>query len=211
MFSYNKHNKMAENQEQTVNFREFAYANVAGQLAQSKRDAGYVTVALDKLVDDMNVPSQYIDGFKQGAFASEKGIQTSINAYSNTYHEEMGKLKVKDVYSWYESTLKDAPENGKEKTKAVFDKYGEENFGKLRNEISKASYILNGEAPKDTFSEDDMKKAEKTLEKYKDFKDALIFVEKYKFEELRVNVIEKSRKSELENLVKNFTPVENRR
>ncbi len=192
----NKNKEMSKSEH-----KQFVYGNVAARLARNENDIKYIPASLDLLAKDLGLGDK-AEGFVQGAYASEKGIQTAITVYASKYEKEIGKLNVSSLFSEYSSVLAGAPEGVKSKIKTAFDKYGGENWGKLQNIISKASFIANGKYPEGTFSEEDKKKAGETVTKYQDFIQAQEMLDSYKFEESRAKAVEATKKKDLESLVK---------
>lgn len=181
--------------------KQFVYGNVAARLAGNENDIKYIPASLDLLAKDLGLGDK-ADGFVQGAYASEKGMQKVIQVYAGKYEKEIGKLNVSSLYSEYSSVLAGASSEAKNKIKAAFDKHSGENWGKLNKEISKANFIYGGKAPEGVFNEEDKKKAEETLRKYQDFIQAQGMLDSYKFEESRAKAVEATKKKDLESLVK---------
>lgn len=162
----------------------YQYANVAARLASDEKTAPFAKGALEKLLEKMDPASRGIaDGFVQGAFASEEGMNIAININAGKYQKALGNL---DVTQFYELRLKTLNsllgEKEAEESKAVFDKYKGQTIDSIIKKISQADAILKDK----TGLFDDKKKedAKKTMEKLGYISNIINLLENRNYEEL---------------------------
>lgn len=168
---------MIDNNE--ANYNQFRYATVAARAFKNK-DVATSQSALEKLALEMGIVNEKAqEKFGQSYSSSEEALQHAIGTYSSGYYEGLEKQTVTDLFSNYETYFKRYIGGKKEDVLAEF---GEETFGDIEKKVKGAVEIM--ESDTDNFSEDDKKKAKKTLEKYGLIRRVLMKVEEEKISEL---------------------------
>ena len=190
--------------EKTLDFEKYQYAGLAASLAGSKENAQYIPGALEVLAGDKGLGwGEEALGFIRGTQASEKGIETAINVYNQKFQEERGKYKPIDLAKWYGSVLTDLGDTEKTKILTALEKH-DETIKDISEKMRKAVYTISDKAPQDMFTPEQKSEAKETIEKYRDVNSIMVTLDNYKFEELRSDAVEATRKGSLENLVKNL-------
>jgi len=186
----------------TLDFEKYQYAGLAASLARSEESVKYVSGALEVLAGDKGLKlGEEALGFIKGTQASEEGIKTAINVYNKKFQEERGKYKPVDLAKWYDSVLSGLEYTEQAKISIALAKHNE-TLKDISEKVRKATYIINYKAQDDLFTSEQRSEAKETIEKYKDVLDVMATLDNYKFEELRSNAVEATRKRSLEDLVK---------
>lgn len=182
-----------------LSFEKYAYGALAARLYESKEGNIYAPSALELLAgsDGLDLGEEAL-GFIRGTQASKEGIKTAINVYAGQFEEERGKYKPADMVSWYNSVLADLSKEDRSKLVNTLVKHNE-SFESINKKVSNAEYILKG---KDSglFKEDQIEEAKKTLQKYEQVSTVIGTLDNYKFEQLRTDAVDESRKTVLKGL-----------
>lgn len=188
--------------EKTLDFQKYQYAGLAASLARSEEGAKYVSGALQVLAGDQGLKlGEEALGFIRGTQASEEGIKTAINVYNKKFQEERGKYKPVDLAKWYDSVLNGLEYTEKTKISIALGK-NNETLKDILEKVRKAEYILNYKTQDDLFTSEQRSEAKETMEKYNEVLNIMATLDNYKFEELRPDAVEATRKGSLEDLVK---------
>ncbi|MBA7624318.1 hypothetical protein ES703_31725 [subsurface metagenome] len=188
--------------EKTLDFQKYQYAGLAASLATSKEGAKYVPGALQVLAGDKGLKlGEEALGFIRGTQASEEGIKTAINVYNKKFQEERGKYKPVDLAKWYGSVLSGLEYTEEAKISIALAK-NNETLKDILEKVRKAEYILNYKAQDDLFTSEQRSEAKETMEEYNEVLNIMATLDNYKFEELRSDAVEATRKGSLEDLVK---------
>ena len=186
----------------TPDFQKYQYAGLAASLARSEEGAKYVSGALQVLAGDQGLKlGEEALGFIRGTQASEEGIKTAINVYNKKFQEERGKYKPVDLAKWYDSVLTGLEDTEKKKILVALKKH-DETIGSISEKVREAMYTLSDTAPKNMFTSEQKSEAKETMEQYDGVINLMATLDNYKFEELRPDAIEATRKRSLEDLVK---------
>ena len=190
--------------KKTLDFEQYQYAGLAASLAGSQEGAQYVSGALEVLAGDKGLKlGEEALGFIRGTQASEEGIKTAINVYNQKFQEERGKYKPIDLSKWYDSVLTDLEDTEKIKILTALEKH-DETIKDISEKVRKAAYTISDKAPKDMFTPEQKSEAKETIEKYSGVINIMATLDNYKFEKLRIDAVEATRKRSLEDLVKNL-------
>lgn len=186
----------------TLDFEKYQYAGLAANLAISREGAKYAPGALEVLAGAKGLDlGEEALGFIEGTKASEEGIKTAINNYVKKFQDERGKYKPVDLTDWYDSVLSDLGKEEREKFERTLGEH-DETLKSINEQYDQASYIASDDAPEGVFTPDQIADAKKTLKKYEDLMTVLNILDTYKFEELRPDAVEVTRKRSLERLAK---------
>lgn len=186
----------------TSDFQKYQYAGLAASLAASRESAMYAPGALEVLAGErgLNLSEETL-GFRKGTQASKEGIQTAIQTYAEMFEAKRGEYKPADLTDWYDSVLSDLGEEEREKIERALKEH-DEPLKSINEKYERASYIASDDAPKGIFTPDQIADAKKTLKKYEDLVTVLAILDNYKFEELRPDAVEATKKKNLEALAK---------
>lgn len=186
----------------TLDFQRYQYAGLAASLAASREGTMYVPGALEVLAGEkgLNLGEEAL-GFIKGTQASKEGIATAINVYAKKFQDERGKYKPVELSDWYASVLKGLKKEEKAKILTALGVHNESLKG-INEKYDRASYIASDDAPEGIFTSDQIDGAKKALKKYEDLMALLNILDNYKFEELRQDAVEVTRKNSLEALAK---------
>ena len=189
--------KMAEEER---NFARYQYGALASVLANSKESKRYAPSALEILAGKkgLNLGEEAL-GFVRGTQASEEGIQTAINVYAQNFKEKRGKYKPVELADWYTPVLSDLDEQERKKVVEYLGKH-DENLGSIEKKVAEADYILSEDAPEGLFTDKQKSEARETIEKYGKLISILNVLDTYKFESLRPDAVNTTRKKDLKNL-----------
>lgn len=186
----------------TDDFQKYQYAGLAANLAGSREGAMYVPGALEVLAGEKGLKlGEEALGFIRGTLASKEGIQTAIKTYAEKFEEKRGEYKPADLTDWYDSVLTDLGEEEREKIEGALKEH-DEPLKSINEKYERASYIASDDAPKGIFTPDQIADAKKTLKKYENLVTVLATLDNYKFEELRPDAVEATKKKNLEALAK---------
>lgn len=188
--------------EKTLDFQKYQYAGLAASLATSKEGAKYVPGALQVLAGDQGLKlGEEALGFIRGTNITKEGIKEAINVYYQKFQDERNKYKPVNLVDWYDSVLNGLEYTEKGKILIALGK-NNETIGSISEKVREAMYTLSDTAPKNMFTSEQKSEAKETIEKYKDVLDIMETLDNYKFEELRSDAVEATRKRSLEDLVK---------
>ena len=192
--------KEKDKQSSPLSFEKYAYGALAGRLLGSEESKGYAQSALEVMVGSkgLNMGEEALRFHRAFGPQSEDQMNSAINVYAGEFEKERGKYKPADMTAWYDSVLSDLAKEDKEKILGALGKYTE-TFETINKESSKAAYIMKGK-DKDVFSKEQIDKAKKTLEKYKEILSVISVLDNYKFEQLRPDAVSEARKSDLKGL-----------
>ena len=193
--------------EKTLDFEKYQYAGLAASLAGSKENAQYIPGALEVLAGDKGLGwGEEALGFIRGTQASEKGIETAINVYNQKFQEKRGKYKPIDLAKWYHSVLTDLGDTEKTQILTTLEKH-DETIKDIKKKFKIALRVVQSQEDddlKDEYTPEQISEAKDTLEKYNGIINLMATLDNYKFEELRSDAVEATRKGSLEDLVKNL-------
>lgn len=195
-------NKMTEQKERTLeDFTKYQYGALAARLAQSK-EGDYAQSALEVLAgaNGLNLGEEAL-GFVKGAMASKDGINTATNIYNGKFEEKRKAYKPLELAGWYSSVLSDL---GEDERKAILMSLGEhdETLESITQKIEEARYIIKAPEKSGLVTPEQRVQAVKTIKKYNNVYAVLQTLDKYKFESLRPDAVNATRKSELNGLAK---------
>ena len=191
--------------KKTPDFQKYQYAGLAASLATSEESAKYIPGALEVLAGakGLNLGEEAL-GFIRGTQASKEGIETAINVYNQKFQEERGKYKPIDLSKWYDSVLTNLKDTEKTKILTALEKY-DETIKDIGKKVKLALRVVNSQEDddlKDEYTPEQVSEAKDTLKKYQDVVSVMAALDNYKFEELRSDAVEATRKISLESLVK---------
>jgi len=183
---------------------------LAAQLLNSDEDEDkkYILPALYQLAEDLDIDSHEARGLIAGVAKSNESLQETINIYASKYQEELFGATIDELSETYKEDIEDyiklekdklnkdevgdsskyeKIEEGYKKIKEDFKKYKDKKFKDIYKKVKDAQFVLKHFQKGDysQFSEDDVKDAQKDLEKYKGIYQVLKTVEDQKVEELR--------------------------
>jgi len=188
--------------EKTLDFEKYQYAGLAASLAKSEEGTQYVPGALQVLAGEKGLKlGEEALGFIRGTQASEEGIRTAINVYNKKFQDERNKYKPVNLAKWYDSVLSGLEYTERTKILIALGK-NNETLKDISEKVRKAAYIIDDKAPENMFTPEQRSEAKETIEKYKDVFNTMAVLDNYKFEELRSDAVEATRKRSLEDLVK---------
>ena len=188
--------------EKTLDFEKYQYAGLAASLAKSEEGTQYVPGALQVLAGEKGLKlGEEALGFIRGTQASEEGIRTAINVYNKKFQDERNKYKPVNLAKWYDSVLSGLEYTERTKILIALGK-NNETLKDISEKVRKAAYIIDDKAPENMFTPKQRSEAKETIEKYKDVFNTMAVLDNYKFEELRSDAVEATRKRSLEDLVK---------
>jgi len=188
--------------EKTLDFEKYQYAGLAASLAKSEEGTQYVPGALQVLAGEKGLKlGEEALGFIRGTQASEEGIRTAINVYNKKFQDERNKYKPVNLAKWYDSVLSGLEYTERTKILIALGK-NNETLKDILEKVRKAAYIIDDKAPENMFTPEQRSEAKETIEKYKDVFNTMAVLDNYKFEELRSDAVEATRKRSLEDLVK---------
>jgi len=191
--------------KKTLDFEQYQYAGLAASLAGSQEGAQYIPGALEVLAGDKGLKlGEEALGFIRGTQASKEGIETAINVYNQKFHDERGKYKPIDLAKWYDSVLTDLEDTEKTKILTALEKH-DETLKDIKKKFKIALRVVESQEDddlKDEYTPEQRSEAKETIEKYKDVLDVMATLDNYKFEELRPDAVETTKKRSLESLVK---------
>lgn len=191
---------MARNQPQPLEFEEYGYGAAAAYLAQSEEGSRFAPGALEVLAGDKGLKlGEKAEGFVKGAIASEKGVETAINAYSGAFFEKRDQYKPSQLTSWYKPVLKGLKKDSKDKFLYELSKH-DETIAAMKKKMAEAAYILDKKAPKGAQPQDKIDAAKETQKKYQDIFLVMATLDQYKFEGMRTDAVDATRIRELEGL-----------
>jgi len=184
----------------SYDFEKYQYGALAARLLASKENSRHAGSALEVLAGakGLNLGEEAL-GFIRGTQASEKGIQTAIGVYAGKFGEERGKYKPSDFAKWYAPVLGDLDKEDKAKILGELNKHNE-TLGKIEEKFKKAAYITSDDAPKGLFPDKDIEHAKKVIEKYGNLMYVLQALDEYKFDQLRADAVNETRKKDLKTL-----------
>lgn len=162
----------------------YQYADVALRLGSNEETAPFARGALEKLVDSFGVDKDILDGLKKGTYASQEGINTAIQIYSEKYEKALGSMNVSEFYGVRSGILNSIL--GEEKAKeaaTVFEKYKEQTVGSIKKKVSQAQMISKDATG--YFNDKQKEDAKKTLEKLGPIMNLISIIEQRNYEELR--------------------------
>jgi hypothetical protein len=185
-------------------FEKYQYGALAGRLLASKENARHAPNALEILAGakGLNLGEEAL-GFIRGTQASEKGIQTAISVYASEFEKKRGQYKPSDFAKWYAPVLADLEKKDKDKILGELSKHNE-TLKNITDKVSKAAYITNDDAPEGLFSDKQIEDAKKVMEKYSKLMFTLKVLDDYKFEALRADAVDETRKKDLKDLASNL-------
>jgi hypothetical protein len=145
------------------NLRTFSYGGVAGNSVLQK-DLNSASISLEKLVLDMGLDEDKLEGFLKGTFSSDKGIQIASAVYSDKYESARSNLTISNLWGFYDEYATKYLGDLKEKAEEEINKFKDEEFGKIKNKYYAAQEIIKSKTS--NFSEEQKKKAKEDFEKY---------------------------------------------
>jgi hypothetical protein len=165
--------------------KRYQYANVAARLLSNEEDAHFAKGALEKLLDEMSPADKGIaEGFYQGAFASEEGIKIAAKINAKKYDNARGKLSIGEFYEVRFNIIKSILGEDKAKeAKTVFDKYSEQTVGSILKKVAQADEKIQNKSG--IYNEKEFEEAKKTLDKLKYMNNIINLIEQRNYEELR--------------------------
>lgn len=189
-----------QNQPQPLAFEEYQYGALANYLAHSEESSRFAPGALEVLAGDKGLKlGEKAEGFVKGTIASDEGVATAINAYAGAFYEERDKYKPSQLTSWYTPVLAGLDKESKDQILGELTKH-DETIESIKKKMAKSEYILDKKAPKGFHPDDVVEKAKKTQKKYRGFSLALESLDKYMFENLRVDAVNSTRVRDLKGL-----------
>lgn len=181
------------NTNQTENkygFTDFEYAYLANRFAE-EGNMGDAKRALGRVKSGEN------DGLlleNSEYFRTDQGAAEAAQIYAGAYQKGLFKLNVSDLYEFYSGQTGFLSEEEKATWNSVLEKYGDQNFGKIRGAYFSALDDINGskdgrlikEVSKYKEGDEErekefrrrLQKAEKTTKKYDDLMKPVLRIEK---------------------------------
>jgi hypothetical protein len=186
------------NDDSRLNFEEYQYGALAARLAGSEENARFAPSALEILAGSkgLNLGEKAL-GFIRGTQASEDGMKTAINIYGGQFEEKRGEYKPAELTSWYQPLIADLSKEDQDKILAALNEH-DETLASIREGYGKATYIIK--APKGLFTDEQKNAAKKVKEKYERVLLVMQTLDSYKFESLRGDAVDSTRKTDLKNL-----------
>lgn len=187
-----------EKEKPRPDFERYQYGALAARLAHSEESARFAPGALEVLAGGkgLNLGEDAI-GFFKGTMASEQGVATAIDVYASKFEEKRGGYKPSELLPWYVPVIGDLEQKDQDKILAVLHEHNEP-LSSIRETYKKADYL--GKAPKGVFSEDQVKHAQQIAKQYENLFKVMAVLDFYKFETLRGDAVDETRKKELKNL-----------
>jgi len=185
-----------------LTFEKYQYGALAGYLASSDDESTkrFAASALEVLAGPKGFNlGEEAEGFVRGTQASDKGIQTAIGTYAGIFQEKRGEYKPSDLASWYAPVLSGLDDESKGKIDRELSKH-DETLKDIEKKLQKSAYILDKKAPKGFHSNDAIESAKATRQKYAGVFTVMSTLDKYMFENLRVDAVDASRIEDLKNL-----------
>lgn len=172
-------------------FEKYAFGALAKQLYE-RGEKAYAAGALEALAgkDGLDLGEE-AQGFIQGAYASENGIQTAIQIYQQTFAEKRGQEKIKDLFSWYNPILGNATSQQSANIQTIFDV--DETLGDVTNKVLEAQHILS--SPQGMFNQAEIDAAKDTANKYQGVVELLGQLDNFMYEDMRPVAVSRARKS----------------
>ncbi|MDP3987454.1 MAG: hypothetical protein Q8P81_04485 [Nanoarchaeota archaeon] len=198
---------MAE-QEQTpsYSFEKYQYGALAGLLAGSEETKRYAPSALEILAGSKGLNlGEEAEGFVRGTYASEKGLETAIKIYAGSFMEKKGEYTPSDLAGWYSDVLAGLSDEEAGRITQYLGEYAE-SLSSINKRVSRANHILEGKNT-DANTDEQVREAEKVMEKYGNLLNIISVLDRYKFEKLKPTVIDAARKKDLKNLASQLPPV----
>jgi len=190
----------------------------ANKTNQEKFDGKYLAAefALQSSKENPTLAKIALDGIKfsdetkkllQGSkyFSTKEGIAEASKIYAQESQLIEYKQKVNTLFDFYKEGIKSLSKENQSKVKYVYGKFGDKNLGDVLGEYNKASSIIEyneDESLKGKFKDEEIEKANKTIEKYETFVEAYKIMHSGKLQEIQSLVTKKANKMALEELVK---------
>lgn len=184
--------------ETKPNFQQYQYGALAARLASSEENARFAPSALEILAGakGLNLGEESL-GFIKGTQASEEGIKTAINVYSGQFEKKRGEYKPEELATWYAPILKGLDKSETDKILSVLYEH-DETLNSIREDYGRATYMIK--APKGLFTDEQKAQAKGIKEKYDKVLSVMNVLDSYKFETLRGDAVDATRKADLKNL-----------
>lgn len=165
----------------------YQYADVSARLMSNEQTAKFAGGGLERLVSDfekvLGENKDILEGFKQGALASEEGIKIATANYAAKYEKALGKLNLSEFYNLRLKTLTSMLGNKKaEEAKTIFEKYEGQTVGTIRKKYEQAVIIMSD--THDLFDDKKKEEAKRTKEKLEPIYSLIKFLEDRNYEEL---------------------------
>jgi len=186
-------------------FQRYAFANVAATMVQSENDAMYIPGAINLLEKNLDFGRDGKDLYDQ--YVSDKATDKLIEIYNKKFNSKLGEASVSDVYNWYKPALKGATDEQKALIDSAFGKYSGENYAKLMSKINLLQYKFK--TPEGGISKEEREDIQRELQKYDGFITAKTVLDKYNFENLRMQAVEASKPNTfkgLEEILRRYEP-----
>ena len=194
---------MTDEKQDYSSFERYMYGALAGRFLQSKENARHTPSALEVLAGAKGLNlGEEAEGFIKGTQASEKGIQTAVGIYAGKFEEKRGEYSPSQLSQFYLPIL-DGLENGTRETILRHIKEYTEPLKEIIKKYKRAAKIVEESEDddfKDMYTPEQVSEAKKTAEKYGKVLNTLQKLDEYKFETLRPDAVDVTRKSELKNL-----------
>ncbi|MCX6749156.1 MAG: hypothetical protein NTW17_00215 [Candidatus Pacearchaeota archaeon] len=185
-------------EKEALSFEKYQYGALAGRLASLEDSARFAPSALEILAGSkgLNLGEEAL-GFIKGTQASEEGIKTAIQTYAGQFEKKRAEYKPAELAEWYAPVLKGLDEAEVTKILATLNEH-DETINSIKEGYNRADYILK--APKGLFNEEQLANAKKTKEKYEKTLLVMQTLDNYKFETLRTDAVDETRKADLKGL-----------
>ncbi len=180
----------------TDEMKKFQYGGLAGRFLSEKDLAG-AKGSLEGLAKDLGFGPE-LQGFIEGTFASEKGIEKAVGTYMAKYQEFKGKSTVKELGTYYDQLIDEYLESKSPEAKAELDQYQTEAYGDILRKVTQAQEKIKSKTG--NFSQQDKDDAQKVLDKYNKVVAILETMEEVTFDKLATGVTKNVRKKELQSL-----------
>lgn len=159
-------------------------AGVGLEYAKKDPKSPLARMTLEKLLGDIGVADPGIAATLRDPEVIAKAFQNQ----SMVYAEGLKTQTVEDRLNYHKGTIEGYLG---EDTKKLYEKFGDflgENYLKLQQKIISANHVLEGKEKGVETSEDDVKKAEKTLKKYEGIYTVLSTLEQDRREQLKKSI-----------------------
>ena len=133
---------------------------------------------------------------------SPEGNKLLAKTFSDIYQETLMGAKINEMFEFYSDDFKEfLDEDAYNEAKRIFTKYGNENYGRIMDDLSEAQAIYSGKKNR-KITEKEKQEAESTIIKYQGIVKSLQGFEGLKMNKLSVPVEKESLKKDLAEMFK---------